>query len=154
MPDRTVTLAAFRHLVGASKAELDGLISSGVLPQPTGRDRRLPLREAARAYLEHLRAHLATARAGASASRAQDARADAAALELAVEQRELIDAEDAHAALDAVCGVVATQFTMIPARVTRDRIQRETLRQDFFDLQSDLAADLAGEPPISDRPNP
>ncbi|WP_235841510.1 hypothetical protein [Cereibacter azotoformans] len=106
------------------------------------------------AYLEHLRAQLAAHRADAATQRAQDARADAAALELAVERGEVIDAEDAHAALDAVCGVVATQFTMIPARVTRDRIQRETLRQAFFDLQSDLAADLAGEHPISDRPNP
>ncbi len=131
--------------MGASKAELDGLISSGVLPQPTGRDRRLPLREAAAGYLAHLRAELATARAGAAASRAQDARAEAAALELAVEQRELVDAEDVDSALAYVCGAILIGFQVIAPRVTRDRAHRAILERAFTEAQAELAAGLASD---------
>lgn len=141
----TITLAAFARLVGATRDELDGLILSGVLPQPSGRDRRLPLREAAMAYLAHLRAQLAAHRADAATQRAQDARADAAALELALEQREVIDLEDARAALDAVCGAIATRFQMIPTRVTRDRAHRAILERAFTEAQAALAAGLASD---------
>lgn len=60
MADAQITVAAFGRLVGATRAELEALISAGALPKPTGRDRRLPLREAAARYLAHLRAELAT----------------------------------------------------------------------------------------------
>ncbi|WP_101341859.1 hypothetical protein [Cereibacter azotoformans] len=139
----TITAAAFGRLVGASREELDGLILSGILPQPTGRDRRLPLREAAMAYLGHLRTQVAAHRADAAAQRAQDARADAASLALAVEQREVIDLEDARAALDGVCGVIATRFQMIPARVTRDRAHRAILDRALVEAQAELAANLS-----------
>ncbi|RAZ83303.1 hypothetical protein [Cereibacter johrii] len=141
----TITAAAFRRLAGASKAELDGLISSGVLPQPTGRDRRLPLREAAARYLAHLRAELATARAGAAASRAQDARADAAALTLAVERRELIDAHEVETALASVCGTINVAMLVIPARVTRDALQLRLLDEAIYRARTELAADLQSE---------
>lgn len=141
----TITLAAFARLVGAARDEIDGLILSGVLPQPSGRDRRLPLREAAAAYLAHLRAHLATARAGASASRAQDARAEAAALDLAVERRELIDAEDVDSALTYVCGAINAAFQYVPIRATRDLSQRRPLAVAFHELPAELAAGLASD---------
>lgn len=141
----TITVAAFGRLVGASKAELDGLISSGVLPQTTGRDRRLPLREAAAGYLAHLRAHLATARAGAAASRAQDARAEAVALTLEVERRELLDAQEVEVALASVCGAINTALLVIPARVTRDGRQLRLLDEAIYRLRAKLAADLQSE---------
>ncbi|RHZ95362.1 hypothetical protein D1122_14865 [Cereibacter sphaeroides] len=143
MADATITAVAFSRLVGATKPEVDELVASGTLPQPTGRDRRLPLREAAASYLAHLRAHLATARAGAAASRAQDARADAAALTLAVERRELIDAQEVEVALDAVCGAINVALLCIPTRVTRDLSQRRLLEESIYRLRAELALDLS-----------
>ncbi|ULB08424.1 hypothetical protein ORIO_00515 [Cereibacter azotoformans] len=145
MTDPTITVAAFARLAGATKAELDDLILSGVLPQPTGRDRRLPLREAAVAYLGHLRADLATARAGASASRAQDARADAAALELAVERRDMVDGVDVDIAVAHACGAIRVAFQCIPTRATRDLSQRRPLEVAFHALLAELAAGLASD---------
>lgn len=138
----TITVAAFGRLVGATRAELEALISAGALPKPTGRDRRLPLREAATRYLAHLRAHLATARAGAAASRAQDARAEAAALTLAVERRELLDAHEVEVALASACGAINTAMLVIPARVTRDGRQLRLLDEAIYRLRAELAADL------------
>ena len=145
MGDAQITVAAFGRLVGATRAELEALISAGAMPKPTGRDRRLPLREAATGYLAHLRGHLATARAGAAASRAQDARADAAALTLAVERRELIDAHEVEVALAFACGAINTALLVIPARVTRDSRQLRLLEDAIYQLRAELAADLASD---------
>lgn len=156
MADRdTITAAAFARLVGATQGEMDALIGAGALPQPTGRNRRLPLRQAAAAYLGHLRAHLVTARAGASASRAQDARAEAAALALAVDRRELLDADDVDAAVAFVCAEIRNRFDIIPTRSTRDLAPRRVLTSVFFEALAELAASLAADGnPLGSEPLP
>jgi len=145
MPDprpstTTIQVPAFAELVETSEATIRDLIRRGVLPKAAAG--RLPLIEAVRGMIQHVRSEARDATLSAAQEGARAARAEAAELSLAVEQRTLVPDEDAQAALDYVCGAVVTSITGMSARVTRDPHHRRRIDAALLAAQTAIADDL------------
>lgn len=143
-PDPTlVTVETFRKLVQAAPGEVEGLLKSGTLRRAA--PGRLPLIEATRAFIAHVRATARDASAASAMADAKSARAESAELTLQVQQRELIRDEEAEAALLAVVGAVLETLSGLPARVTRDRADRTPIEEALRATHSCIANDLAAK---------
>jgi hypothetical protein len=76
----------------------------------------------------------------ATASRMQDAKTAEIELRLAEKRRELIPVEDASAVIDIIVGKVRSEFSGLPARVTRDMDLRRRLEDETNASLNRLAA--------------
>lgn len=140
----TVALGTLRKTLGDDPATgvLARLVASGRIAAPDAKG-RVPLAEAVAAYFDTVRADMRAATLTAAVERARAARAESAELKLAESRRELVPAEDAEAAIDALCGAVLSGLTGLPARVTRDIPTRRRIEALAHAAQTALARDLA-----------
>lgn len=146
MPDprpstTTIPVSAFAELVETPAATIRDLIRRGALPKASAG--RLPLIEAVRGMIQHVRSEARDATLSAAQEGARVARAEAAELSLAVEQRTLVPDEDAQAAVDHVAGAIVTSITGMAARITRDPNHRRRIDAALLAAQTAIADDLA-----------
>ena len=97
---------------------------------------------AVQAYLADLRAELKAKSGTASAEQARSARADATALRLAEQRREMIPVEDADNAIAHVVGAINIAMTAFPARVTRDPRTRRKVDDIAFRVRDAIAREV------------
>lgn len=141
-PTATITLAGLRRITGAEPGEIESLIASGAIPAPEGGNQCSPMIESVQAFLHHLRDTARTASASAPMARARDARAEASELALAISRRDLIPDAEAETAADYVCGVIVDRIGGLPARITRDRLDRRRIEEALRAAQEGIAVDL------------
>ncbi|NGM47932.1 hypothetical protein G5B31_20655 [Rhodobacter sp. SGA-6-6] len=118
----TALVADLARLLCDREGRLRDLIRAGRIREV--QRGRVALAEAVPTYFDDLRAALHAGSASASAERAREARADAAALNLAMRRRELIHREELDACLEYLCGTINAALTSLPPRVTRDVFMR------------------------------
>ena len=75
-------------------------------------------------------------------ARARDARAEASELALAISRRDLIPDAEAETAADYVCDVIVDRIGGLPARITRDRLDRRRIEEALRAAQEGIAVDL------------
>jgi len=136
----TVAIADFAALCEVSETIIRDLIRRGALPKASAG--RLPLIEAVRVVIRHVRSEARDATLSAAQESARAARAEAAELALAVEQRTLVPDEDAQAAVDHVAGAVVRAATGMAARITRDPNHRRRIDAALLAAQTAIADDL------------
>lgn len=141
-PDPTlVSVETFRKLVSAGPGEVEALLKSGAIRRAA--PGRVPLVEAVRAFISHVRASARDATAAAAMSDARSARAEASELSVSIQSRELIRDEEAEAAMQHVAGAILETFAGLPARVSRDRADRAVIETALCAAQAALSDELA-----------
>ena len=141
-----VPVDSLRKLLGdPSGGILDRLITSGRIGPPDDQG-RVNLIEVLPLFFAELRNELRAGTATAASERARLARAASAELRLAEARRDLVPTEDAAAAVDHLCGTIATTLSGLPARVTRDIPTRRKVEQALHQMQAQLARDLETHP--------
>lgn len=141
-----VPVDGLRKLLGdTSGGILDRLITSGRIGLPDDQG-RVNLIEVLPLFFAELRNELRAGTATAASERARLARAASAELRLAEARRDLIETDDAAAAVDHLCGAIATVLGGLPARVTRDIPTRRRIEAAIHQVQAQLARDLETHP--------
>lgn len=138
----TVSIDAFERLVGATPGELASLLKSGTLKRAA--PGRLPLIEAVRAYIVHMKSTARDASLTAAQADARAARAEASELSLAVQMRDLVPDEEVEAALQHVCGTILETLGGLAVRVSRDRADRSGIEDVLRFAQMALSDELFG----------
>ena len=139
--ETTITVAGLRQLCGAAQGEIEALVRARLL---TARAGKVPLVAGIRAYLDGIRAATKSASLVAAQDAAKVARADAAELALAVDDRRLVKQVEAEEAVAAICGAIMSRTFTISARVTRDVRERRKIEDALRGLQADIAKAVAG----------
>lgn len=142
-------------LVGLSPKWVRTLVQEGFIPEPDAQGRYLAT-EVAQGALRAKDAKQRETTKSASASRAQDKRAQLLEIQIAKEERRLVDIEDAIGAMDDLVGAVKSTMSGVPARCSADiavRAKIETELGHALNAAADLVASQAaalrsgGEPP-------
>ncbi|NGM47938.1 hypothetical protein G5B31_20685 [Rhodobacter sp. SGA-6-6] len=119
----SIAVSDLSRVLGDDKeARLRGLIRAGRIREISRG--RVMLAEAVPVFFDDLRASLQAGSASASAERAREARADAAALNLAIRRREVVNRDDLDMAIEHLCAAINAALTSLPPRVTRDVFMR------------------------------
>lgn len=137
-----VPLAALRKALGdtAESGTMSRLIAAGkVVPDGEG---RVDIVAVLPIYFSELRAELRASTATAASERARVARAASAELRLAEARREMIEVEDATAAVDHLVGAILTGLSGLPARITRDIPTRRKIEAILHKVQGELAREI------------
>ena len=119
-----IPIASFRRLSGAEPGQVEGLIRARLI---TVKDGQISLVQATRALIDHVRAEAKNSSLSAARNEAREARALASELELQIDERLLVDGEDADEALRHIALSASREFSIIPARTTREMKDRRTL---------------------------
>lgn len=150
-PDQAVSSTLLASILDLTGERIRQLAADQVLPS-AGKG-RYPLRPCVVAYQRWARDEARKATKSASASRVTDARAREIELQVAREEKRLIEVEGAEAVLDDIVGLIRSEAAGLGARVSRDstiRAKVETEVDGIFRradarLGERLAALQAGE---------
>lgn len=120
---------------------MDRLIAAKRIAPPDDQG-RIDLVQTLPSFFQELREQMRASTATAASERARLARAASSELRLAEARRELIETDDASAAVDHLCGSILTALSGLPARCTRDIPIRRRIEQSIHITQAALARDL------------
>lgn len=120
---------------------LDRLTRAGKIGAPDDQG-RVNLIEVLPLFFGELRADMRASTSTAASERARLARAASAELRLAEARRDLIETDDAAAAVDHLCGAISTVLGGLAVRATRDIPTRRRIEAALQQLQAQLARDL------------
>ncbi|MHC9236622.1 hypothetical protein ACX9MO_13390 [Pseudooceanicola sp. 502str34] len=137
-----VPISTLRRITGAEPGQIEVLIKARAISQKDG---HVPLVAGVRAFIEAIRVQAREASLTAARDEARDARAEAAELDLLLDERGLVPEEDAQDALAAVCGAITSELNIIAARTTRDISVRRVVEDVLHELQRDLAQEISLE---------
>jgi len=126
-----ITTENAAKLIMVSSVWLTKLAQQGYVTK-LGRD-RWNLVNVVQGYIKWLKDEDRRSSKSASASRVQDLKAEALELQMAERRRELIEMEEAKAAVAFLAAMVRDELSGMPARVTRDRDLRKVLEKDAHD---------------------
>ena len=124
---------------------LDRLVAAGRITPPDNQG-RIDLVQALPSFFKELRIELRASTATAASELSRLARAASTELRLAEARRDLIETDDADAAVDHLCGTISTTLGGLPARVTRDVPTRRRIEQAVHQVQAQLARNLETRP--------
>lgn len=135
---RGASLQAMASHLFISKTRVRQLQGDGIFPPGIGLD------DARRFYLEFLRdAAAKRGDQGAEARRWQEARAKRAELALAVEERQLVPADEAQALNSVIVTLLLSGLDGLPARITSDLVIRRRAEAEIDALRGRVADQLA-----------
>ena len=120
---------------------IDRLVAAGRITAPDNQG-RIDLVQTLPAFFAELREQMRSSTATAASERARLARAASSELRLAEARRELIETDDASAAVDHLCGAVLTVLSGLPARITRDVPTRRKIEARLHSMQGALVREI------------
>ncbi|WP_103173254.1 hypothetical protein [Paracoccus sp. SY] len=140
-PDLTLSAAEIATMTGRTVRWVQSMAKDGYFSKD-GRG-RYRLESVIQGLLRHEEDQAAKGNQAAAASRATDARTREIDQRMAIRDRQLIPIEDAIMALDTVCGVVNTQLTGLPARISRDLGIRRKVETEIHRVRQAISDALA-----------
>lgn len=138
--DTIVTTKVAADLLGYTPRRLQQLVGEGVI-ESFGRG-RFRLKRLIQDHAGHLRRQIDEAREDDSDDAIKFERARRLRLENDRDERILIEAEEAIAALEDIIGTIRAEMSGLPTRATRDMELRKKLARDVDDIQTRTIARL------------
>ena len=128
------------QLLGVSRERISQLVKMGYIEKP-GRD-KYNIVNLVQGYINFLKDDERRGQKVKAQSRVSDARATEIELRTAERQRQLVQLEDATAAMDAVVGTVSSEMKGFPARFTREKKLKARLETSINESLDRIATSL------------
>lgn len=140
---QVVSTSDLAALLALSERRIEQLVQEGVIPKAgPGRYR---LGDVVPTLFRKAREDARTTTASNKQGRLAEAKAREVELRIAEKQRELVPIEEAVGAVDAVCGMIRTELSGLPARMSRDTNERAKLESELDGILSRVAVLLDRE---------
>lgn len=124
--DDPVSASELAEIFGVTGQSVARLARDGIIPR-VGRG-RYPLRASLQGYMKHrLDSEVKRTATTGAADRLREARAAEIQQRIARQDRTLITMDEALWSVDNMSGIFLTEFTQLPARITRDPRERRRI---------------------------
>ena len=129
-PSQVVTMRQLTKLTMCPSGMLVDLVRDGWIKKPTGD--KYPLMASVQGWVGYLKSERRNA--AAKSPKTKDARTREIELRIAQRQRLLVPIEETIAVVDRICGTFREGIEGMPARLTRDREEKERLQKGMDEL--------------------